>query len=126
MQRRRCLVPADGFYEWKRTGRGKQPYFIRRRDGAPCALAGLWERWPAGTTGGEESPVVHSFSILTTAPNELMETSHDRMPVIVAPEDWDTWLDPEIDDAEALEELLLPYPAEKMRAHPVGTQSHLT
>lgn len=120
MQRRRCLVPADGFYEWKRAGRGKQPYFIRRRDGAPCALAGLWERWPAGTTGGEESPVVHSFTILTTAPNELVAPIHDRMPVIVAPEDFDRWLDADVRDPATLTSILAPCGAELLTAHPVS------
>ncbi len=104
-------------------------------DRSPFAFAGLWERWKprAGQldkiTGPGRPEVtmsadgrVESCSFLTTGPNELMETIHDRMPVIVPPEHWDTWLDPEIDDPEALEELLLPYPAEKMRAHPVSTR----
>ena len=120
MQRRRCLVPADGFYEWTQAGRGKQPYFIRRRDGAPCALAGLWEHGHAGTAGGEESAVVHSFTILTTAPNELVAPIHDRMPVIVAPEDFDRWLDADVRDPATLASILVPCGAELLTAHPVS------
>ena len=133
-RKRRCLVVADGFYEWKRLKAAKQPYFIFMEDRSPFAFAGLWERWKprAGQldkiTGPGRPEVtmsadgrVESCSFLTTGPNELMETIHDRMPVIVPPEHWDTWLDPEIDDPEVLEELLLPYPAERMRAHPVST-----
>lgn len=133
-RKRRCLVVADGFYEWKRLQAAKQPYFIFMEDRSPFAFAGLWERWKPGAgqldkiTGPGRPEVtmsadgrVESCSFLTTGPNELMETIHDRMPVIVPPEHWNTWLDPEIDDPEALEELLLPYPAEKMRAHPVST-----
>ncbi len=133
-RKRRCLVVADGFYEWKRLQAAKQPYFIFMEDRSPFAFAGVWERWKPGAgqldkiTGPGRPEValstdgrVESCAFLTTGPNELMESIHDRMPVIVPPEHWDTWLDPEIDDPAALEELLLPYPAEKMRAHPVST-----
>ncbi len=85
--RRRCLVPADAYYEWKAVADGKQPYAIARRDGAPLALAGIWDSWrdPAGET-------LRSFAILTTRANADMAALHDRMPVIVEEEDWRAWL----------------------------------
>lgn len=116
-KRRRCLIPADGFYEWQKQADGKQPMFIRPVDGAerPFALAGLWEFWsdPDGGT-------IQSCTILTTTPNELMATIHNRMPVIVEPEDFDLWLNPEPDPEQGLH-VLRPYPAEKMVAYPVST-----
>jgi putative SOS response-associated peptidase YedK len=116
-KRRRCLIPADGFYEWQKQADGKQPMFIRPSEGAkrPFALAGLWEFWsdPDGGT-------IQSCTILTTAPNELMAAIHNRMPVIVEPEDFDLWLNPEPDPEQGLH-LLRPYPAEKMMAYPVST-----
>lgn len=116
-KRRRCLIPADGFYEWQKQADGKQPMFIRPSEGAerPFALAGLWEFWsePDGGT-------IQSCTILTTAPNELMAAIHNRMPVIVEPEDFDLWLNPEPDPEQGLH-LLRPYPAEKMVAYPVST-----
>ena len=114
LKNRRCLVAADGFYEWKREGRQKQPFHIRLRGGGPFAFAGLWERW---TKGGEP---LESCTFLTTGPNELMQPLHDRMPVIIAPEDFDLWLDPAVRDAEALAHLLRPFPAERMEAFPVS------
>src|SRR5206468_583119 len=88
---RHCIVPADGFYEWRRRGDGpKQPYLIRRRDGAPMGFAGLWETWIDRATGEE----ITTCTIITCAPNELMADLHDRMPVILDPKDYDTWLDP--------------------------------
>jgi len=115
LARRRCLVPADGFFEWRKTGRVRQPYFIRRRDGAPCALAGLWERWSAA--GGE---TIESFTVLTTTPNALVEPLHDRMPVIIEPADFERWLDLDEPDPARLRPLLGPLPAEQMEAHPVS------
>ena len=116
-KRRRCLIPADGFYEWQKQADGKQPMFIRPSEGAerPFALAGLWEFWsdPDGGT-------IQSCTILTTSPNELMAAIHNRMPVIVEPEDFDLWLNPEPDPEQGLH-LLRPYPAEKMVAYPVNT-----
>ncbi len=85
---RRCLVPADGFYEWRRLGTSKQPYRITRADGAPFAFAGLWERWRA-----PDGATVDSFTIITTAANELLRPIHDRMPVILDPADHGPWLD---------------------------------
>jgi putative SOS response-associated peptidase YedK len=87
-RRRRCLVPADGFYEWQPVAGGrKQPYFIRLVSGAPLALAGLWERWR-----GPDGDAIATFTIVTTAANEAMRAFHDRMPVLVAPADHDEWL----------------------------------
>jgi putative SOS response-associated peptidase YedK len=118
-RRRRCLVPADGFYEWQRTGGQKQPYHIQIGDGQPFAFAGLWEYWEGADGSGLES-----CTILTTGANELMAPIHDRMPVVVAPEDYADWLGPgtEQDKRELsqLRHLLRPYPAELMRAVPVS------
>jgi len=113
LRRRRCLVPADGFYEWQRTEGRKQPYHMRRRDGAPFAFAGLWERWE-GADGA-----IESCALLTTNSNELMRPIHDRMPVILDPADFELWLDPHMQDLEMLQGLLRPYPAEAMIAYPV-------
>ena len=112
---RRCLVPADGFYEWKQEATGKRPFYVRMRDGAPFAFAGLWERW-------EKIPgeAVETCAILTTEPNDLLAPLHDRMPVIVAPEDFERWLDPAVRSPELLAPLLHPFPAGAMEAFPVG------
>lgn len=115
-RRRRCLLPADGFFEWKRLDKRKQPYFLSLRDGRLFAFAGLWERWEGG--GGQ---TVESCTILTTAPNELVRPLHDRMPVILPEEAYDLWLDPEIRTVERLLGLLRPFPAERMLACPVET-----
>lgn len=116
---RRCLVPADGFYEWKQVSpKTRQPYFIRRKDGAPIAYAGLWERWRHPDDPSEE---ICTFTILTVPPNELVRPLHDRMPAILAPEDFDTWLDPDIDDPQRLKPLLRPYPDEPLTCYPVST-----
>ena len=114
-KRRRCLIPADGFYEWQKQGSGKQPMFIRPVAERPFALAGLWEVWrdPDGS-------VLQTCTILTTTPNELMAPIHNRMPVIVEPEDFDLWLNPEPNPEQGLH-LLRPYPTEKMTAYPVST-----
>ncbi len=116
IRRRRCLVPASGFYEWKRTNGRKQPYFIRMRAGKVFAFAGLWESWkePGGAA-------VESCALLTTSPNDLLRPIHDRMPVIVSPRDYDLWLSPEIQDPRELAFLFRPYPLEEMDAFPVGT-----
>ena len=114
-RRRRCLLPADGFFEWKKLGQRKQPYVIRMQDGRPFAFAGLWERWH-----GEDGAVVESCAILTTEPNELMREIHDRMPVILPPADYTSWLDPGEEDPDRLSPLLRPYPAGDMLAYPVS------
>ena len=114
-RQRRCLVPADAFYEWQvRDSKTKLPYAIALRSGAPYAFAGLWETWKGGT--GEP---LQSFTIITTDPNELMEPLHDRMPVIVAPRDYTRWLTPG-DPERPPTDLLRPFPAEEMQAWPVS------
>jgi len=112
---RRCLMVADGFYEWQRTNGRKQPYFVGLQSNRPFGLAGLWERWEKG---GEP---VESCTILTTDANELMQPIHERMPVILPPEQYDLWLDPRCQDNEKLAKLLRPFPSEKMPAYRVST-----
>ena len=114
-KRRRCLIIADGFYEWKKFSDHKVPFYIRMEDERPFAFAGLWERW-----NKSDSPV-ESCTIITTTPNDLMSDLHDRMPVILSGDDADLWLDPEVDDAEALQQLLIPYPNDGLTAFPVST-----
>ncbi len=111
---RRCLIPADGFYEWKRTNGAKQPYYIRMREGRPFAFAGLWEGWK--DNGG---PEIRSCAILTTAPNALAGEIHDRMPVILPAGSYDAWLDPEAEKDELIS-LLAPYHEAEMEAYPVS------
>ncbi len=118
-RRRRCLIPADGFYEWRSMGKGKQPYYITMEDRLPFAFAGLWETWT-----GPDGSALDSCTILTTDPNELMATLHNRMPVILDPEDYALWLgaggDTPKDQMGELVNLLRPFPAELMTAHPVS------
>lgn len=113
-RRRRCLVPADGFYEWVRAGNRKQPYHIRMRDGRPFAFAGIWERWK-----GAGDSTLHTCALLTTVPNELLKPLHHRMPVILPEQVHAQWLDPANQDEAALRNLLQPYPAAGMIAYPV-------
>ena len=116
-KRRRCLVVADGFYEWQARGRGrpKQPFLIRRRDARPFAFAGLWEHWRP-----KEGEPIESCTIVTTAANTLVADLHDRMPVILDPADYDLWLDPQEQDAERLRGLLRPCPDAWLECYPVG------
>lgn len=113
-RRRRCLIPADGFYEWKDLGGRKQPYYLRLRSREPFALAGLWERWQ-----GQSGEEIESFTVLTTEPNPLVAEIHNRMPVILQPEHYTTWLNEEEQDARALKPLLGPLDASLMEAYPV-------
>ena len=112
-KKRRCLILADGFYEWKKTDSGKQPYHIKMEDGSPFAFAGLWETW-------KDEEEIHSCTIITTGANDLMSEIHHRMPVILHPENYEVWLDPDFDEKEALTSLLNPYPADDMEAYPVS------
>lgn len=114
-RKQRCLIPTDGFYEWKKVAGGKQPYLIRRKDGKPFAFAGLWARWK----DPERGPL-DTFTILTTSPNELIKPLHDRMPVILEPKDFDLWLDPKIEDPERLQPLLAPADPDPMETYPVS------
>lgn len=120
---RRCLVPADGFYEWKHVpGRArKQPVYLRRADGEPMAMAGLWERWRPRDRRDDATAMVRSFTIVTGEPNELVADVHDRMPVLLPRQAWDDWLDPDNDDLEALARLLVPAPAALLVLHPVSS-----
>ncbi len=116
-RRRRCLVLADGFYEWrKEPGQRKTPMFIRLQSGRPFAFAGLWESWRPP----DDQPIL-SCTIITTTPNELLAPIHNRMPVILAPEAYDLWLDPAEKRPDQLRDWLRPFPADQMTAHPVST-----
>lgn len=110
---RRCLIPADGFYEWQKAPGGKQPYHIRMRDGRPFAFAGLWESW------GRDGEEIRSCTILTTTANALVGEIHDRMPVILARDAYDVWLDPD-SESDELAGLLAPYPDEEIEKYPVS------
>ncbi len=124
---RRCIIPADGFYEWKADPtqpRKKQPYFIHRPDGEPYAFAGIWERWKgvAGQAEEGEAEPLRSCSIITTSANQRMSELHDRMPVILPSSAWETWLDPEQHDTDLLGALLVPAPDELITFHAVSTE----
>lgn len=114
-RQRRCLVVADGFYEWQRVERRKQPFYFQMDDGRPFAFAGLWEHWE-----GPGGAVIDSCTLLTTEPNVVVQPIHNRMPVILAPEQYDTWLDPTVQSVDRLQKLLRTYPAEQMVTYPVG------
>ena len=114
---RRCLVPADAFYEWKRNGTSKQPYCFEVNDGEIFAFAGLWDGWK-----NAEVQWIKTCSILTTTPNAVTSSVHDRMPVILTPDDYDLWLDPGMQNLSATSELLKPYDAKLMRCYPVSSR----
>jgi putative SOS response-associated peptidase YedK len=118
---RRCLLLADGFYEWQRQERRKQPYYIRLRDSRPFAFAGLWERWAP-----QDGQPIDSCTIITTVANDRVRPLHLRMPVILPPADCDVWLDPSVQEAERLQPLLRPYPAEEIEAYTVSTRVNNT
>ena len=117
-KRRRTILPADGFFEWKKEGAGKQPYFVHRADDEVMAMAGIWERW-VDPEGNLETPL-ESCAIITTSANDEMANLHDRMPVILEPQDWERWLDPDIQAAEELSDLLDPPEDRVIAYHPVG------
>lgn len=114
LARRRCLVAADGFYEWQKLGRRTQPYFIHFVDDRVFAFAGLWEAWE-----GADRSAIETCTLLTTAPNELLQPIHERMPAILPPSDYAQWLNPALDAAGAAL-LLRPHPPRDLRAEPVG------
>jgi putative SOS response-associated peptidase YedK len=119
---RRCLIPADGFYEWKKTGTAKQPFCFEVNDGELFAFAGLWDGWKDASGNW-----IKTCSILTTTPNTLTATVHDRMPVILDPESYDLWLDPVMQNVAAISELLKPYDASQMQLYPVSSRvNHVT
>lgn len=115
-KKKRCLVPTDGFYEWKKEGKAKQPYLIRRHDRKPFAFAGLWSTW----RDPEKEAPVETFTILTTDANDFIRPLHDRMPVILMPEDFDLWLDPKVEDAALIQPLLRPAPNDILETYPVS------
>jgi putative SOS response-associated peptidase YedK len=116
-KKRRCLIVADGYYEWKALeAKRKQPYYFRLKSNEPIAFAGLWETW-----SGDGEPI-ESCAIITTEANDLSRAIHDRMPVILRGDEAEAWLDPDVEDAKALVPLLRPFPAEEMVAFPVSTR----
>jgi putative SOS response-associated peptidase YedK len=114
---RRCLIPADAFYEWKRIGTSKQPYCFELNDGKLFAFAGLWDGWKDGNGNW-----LRTCTILTTTPNAVTSAVHDRMPVILDPGNYDLWLDPGMQNVAAVSELLMPYDARLMRSYPVSSR----
>lgn len=116
---RRCLIPADGYYEWQKTGSAKQPYFFHRPGDLPFAFAGLWETWTdKSTTGGEP---IGSFTIITIEPNDMAAEIHNRMPAILDPAAYALWLDAEAQDVDRLQGLLKPVDEDFLTADPVST-----
>ena len=116
LRRRRCLVLADGFYEWQRVGRAKRPMRVVMRSGEPFAFAGLWERWR-----NPDGQAIPSCTIITTEANDLLSPIHDRMPVILPRENEDFWLDGNVKDPAVLSDVLRPHPADKMEAYEVSS-----
>ena len=116
LKSRRCLILADGFYEWKSLGKRKQPYYIRLKSQEPFSFAGLWSEWVS-----PDGSKIWSCTIITTQPNELMQEIHNRMPVILSRKAREAWLDPSNSQKEELLDLLKPYSAEEMEAFPVST-----
>jgi putative SOS response-associated peptidase YedK len=114
---RRCLIPADGFYEWQRTGKVKQPYCFEVNDGELFAFAGIWDCWTDANRN-----TVETCSILTTSPNAVTSAVHDRMPVILDPDSYDIWLDPGMREVTGASELLKPYDPQLMRCYPISTR----
>ncbi len=112
---KRCLIPADGFYEWRKMGSVKQPYCFEVGEGEVFALAGLWDHWTS-----PDGEVIESCTILTTTPNSLVADLHDRMPVIVPSDKYELWLDPDVTDFKAIRDILKPYDATAMRLYPVN------
>ena len=126
LAKKRCIIPADGFYEWHlpRGSKRKQPMLISRPDGEPFAFAGLWEVWRDDNNPDDEGRPreLHSCTIITCAANEAMAEIHDRMPVMLPPGAWDCWLDPADTDAQSAAALLVPAPSGLIRMHPVSTE----
>jgi putative SOS response-associated peptidase YedK len=114
---RRCIVPATGFYEWAKEGKRKVPMYFRMKDGGLFGFAGLWDRWKSQAAPGRD---FESFTIITTAPNELLATVHHRMPAILKCNEEERWLDPDLKDGAALLSMLRPYPADEMEGYEVS------
>jgi putative SOS response-associated peptidase YedK len=124
LARRRCIIPADAFYEWQvRESEGKKsklPYAIRHRDGSPLAFAGLWEYWR--DRDDPDAEPLRTCVIITTDANKLLAPIHDRMPVVLPPKAWEQWLDPGNEDVKGLQRLLVPAPPQEFEAYPVSTR----
>lgn len=116
LKKRRCLVVSDGFYEWHVESDRKQPYYVCRSDRAPWGLAGLWECWQRGELR------IESCTILTTESSQFLRPLHERMPVILQPADYARWLDPAVDKAEQVADLLRPFPGDELAVYPVSTR----
>ena len=117
LKSRRCMIPADGFYEWMRAGKMKQPYCFEVNEGELFAFAGIWDRWK-----GPSGDMIETCSILTTTPNAVTSPVHDRMPVILDPDSYDLWLDPGMTNVAAASDLLKPFDARLMRCFPVSNR----
>jgi putative SOS response-associated peptidase YedK len=115
IRKRRCLVPAHGFFEWAKSGKKKQPFHFRLQSGEPFGMAGIWEAWNA-----PDGEVVEGVAVLTTDANELVRGAHDRMPVILQPGYYDEWLDPTEQETAGLARMLRPFPTDEMEAVPVS------
>ena len=115
VRHRRCIVPASGFFEWRRQGAGKQPYFVRPAADEVFALAGIWDRWEENQGG-----IIESVAIITTSANELMQPIHDRMPVVLEKENVAAWIAPQTELDKALA-MLKPFPSERMVVYPVNS-----
>ncbi|MGB8508153.1 MAG: SOS response-associated peptidase [Pyrinomonadaceae bacterium] len=118
-KQRRCIILSDGFYEWQKREGMKQPFFFRMRDERPFGFAGLWERWE-----GEGDQVINSCAILTTEANEVLRPVHDRMPVILHPDDYELWLGGDARELDLVKEMLRPYPSAEMIGYPVSASIH--
>jgi putative SOS response-associated peptidase YedK len=121
LRQRRCLIPADGFYEWKKLKGSKQPYCFTMADDSLFAFAGLWDQWK-----DHDGKMIHTCTILTTKPNSLLADVHDRMPVILPRDSYDDWLDPGLTDATVVTELLRPFDSKLMKVYPVSTRVNST
>lgn len=115
IRKRRCVVPASGFYEWQTIGRLKQPWYFQMKDGAPFLLGAIWEKWR-----GEDGVELQTCALITTEPNDVVRPLHDRMPVILPRERIDAWLDPALQDPELLQAMLAPYASAEMSGTPVS------
>ncbi len=116
-KKQRCLVPADGFYEWDQKTKPKQPFYFYMKNEEPFCLAGLWEFWKPKDGKGEP---IQSFTLITTEANSILAPVHDRMPVILEEKDFEAWLDPRNQDVEKLKQFLKPFPASQMASYPVS------
>ena len=116
LRRRRAIVPASGFYEWKKEGRRKQPFYFHARDNAPLAIAALWESWKS-----HDGHRLETCCLLTTGANSLLADVHDRMPVLLSPHDYELWLDPTVREPEAVMPLLTAAPEDSLAMYPVDT-----